>query len=167
MSFGFRKWQAWVDRPLLSTQEQLFCFVLVNWILRQLLVSWLVTGEEQTFRCAGSELKVLKGWFGVRILQWLWLEGKLWWWDWQACGRNVSWLTFLYIFTTLAWKYCVYTVLFLFNNVIYVFLLLWLRILIVCLCMATLTDVLPCFFLSCKANARVKPTKTGHGPPSS
>jgi len=26
---------------------------------------------------------------------------------------------------------------------------------------------LPCFFLSCKANARVKPAKTGHGPHSS
>jgi len=25
----------------------------------------------------------------------------------------------------------------------------------------------PCFFLSCKANARVKPAKTGHGPHSS
>jgi len=36
-------------------------------------------------------------------------------------------------------------------------------ILIVCLCMATLTEVFPCFFLSCKANARVKPAKTGHG----
>ena len=33
--------------------------------------------------------------------------------------------------------------------------------------MATLTEVFPCFFLSCKANARVKPTKTGHGPHSS
>jgi hypothetical protein len=31
---------------------------------------------------------------------------------------------FLYVFTTLVWKYCVYMVLFLFNNVIYVFLLL-------------------------------------------
>ena len=31
----------------------------------------------------------------------------------------------------------------------------------------TLTDVFPCFFLSCKANARVKLTKTGHGPNSS
>ena len=30
--------------------------------------------------------------------------------------------------------------------------------------MATLTEVFPCFFLSCKANARVKPIKTGHGP---
>jgi len=31
----------------------------------------------------------------------------------------------------------------------------------------TLTEVFPCFFLSCKANARVKPIKTGHGPHSS
>jgi hypothetical protein len=30
-----------------------------------------------------------------------------------------------------------------------------------------LTEVFPCFFLSCKANARVKLTKTGHGPHSS
>ena len=28
---------------------------------------------------------------------------------------------------------------------------------------ATLTEVLPCFFLSCKANTRVKPAKMGHG----
>ena len=28
----------------------------------------------------------------------------------------------------------------------------------------TLTEVFPCFFLSCKANARVKLPKTGHGP---
>ena len=28
----------------------------------------------------------------------------------------------------------------------------------------TLTEVFPCFFLSCKANARVKRAKTGHGP---
>jgi hypothetical protein len=57
-------------------------------------------------------------------------------------------------------------VLFMFDNVIYVILLLCLCILIVCLCMATLTEVFQCFFLSCKANARVKPTKTGHGPHS-
>jgi hypothetical protein len=31
----------------------------------------------------------------------------------------------------------------------------------------TLTEVFPCFSLSCKANARVKLTKTGHGPHSS
>jgi hypothetical protein len=29
--------------------------------------------------------------------------------------------------------------------------------------MATLTEVYPCFFLSCKASARVKSAKTGHG----
>jgi hypothetical protein len=33
--------------------------------------------------------------------------------------------------------------------------------------MTTLTEVFPCFFLSCKANARLKPAKTGHGPHSS
>jgi len=33
--------------------------------------------------------------------------------------------------------------------------------------MATLTEVFPCFFLRCKANARVKPAKTGHGSHSS
>jgi hypothetical protein len=31
----------------------------------------------------------------------------------------------------------------------------------------TLTEIFPCFFLSCKANARVKLVKTGHGPHSS
>jgi len=69
--------------------------------------------------------------------------------------------------------------------VIYVFLLeeamysyCYLCILIVslhysCLCVvyvfldaATLTDVFPCFFLSCKANTRVNLAKTGHGPHS-
>ena len=48
---------------------------------------------------------------------------------------------------------------------------------IICLCKlivvyvfldaATLTDVFPCFFLGCKANARVIIAKTGHGPHSS
>ena len=70
---------------------------------------------------------------------------------------------------------------FLFNSVDYVFLLLCLCMLIVMyavLCIfcfhranwhssATLTEVSPCFFLSCKANARVHLTKTGHGPHSS
>ena len=37
----------------------------------------------------------------------------------------------------------------------------------VCLCMTTLTEVFPCFFLSCKANAGVNPAKTGHSPHSS
>ena len=56
---------------------------------------------------------------------------------------------------------CIYMALFVFNNVIYVSLLLWLCILIVCLCMITLTEGFPCFFLSCKVNVRVKPAKTG------
>jgi hypothetical protein len=30
----------------------------------------------------------------------------------------------------------------------------------------TLTEVFPCFFLGCKANARLKLAKTGHGPHS-
>jgi hypothetical protein len=61
---------------------------------------------------------------------------------------------------------CVYG-LFLFNNVIYVFLLLWLCVLTVCLCMTILTEGFPCIFLSCKANVKVKLAKTGHGPHSS
>jgi hypothetical protein len=32
---------------------------------------------------------------------------------------------------------------------------------------ATLTEVFPCFFFGCKANAMVKPAKMGHGPHSS
>jgi hypothetical protein len=41
------------------------------------------------------------------------------------------------------------------------FLLTWLRFPL------NPTEVFPCFFLSCKANARVKLAKTGHGPNSS
>jgi hypothetical protein len=48
--------------------------------------------------------------------------------------------------------------------VIYVLLLLCLCILIVRLCMAILTEGFPCFFLICKANARVKPAKTRKRP---
>jgi len=51
--------------------------------------------------------------------------------------------------------------------VITLFLLLRLCIITVYLCMTTLTEVFPCFFLSCKANAMVKSAKTGHGPHSS
>jgi len=32
--------------------------------------------------------------------------------------------------------------------------------------MTTLTEGFPCFFLDCKAYARVKPAKTGNDPPS-
>ena len=80
-------------------------------------------------------------------------------------------LNYIFIYLLMLFRFYffinVYMVLFLFDNVIYVFVLLWLCILIVCLCMTTLTEVFPCFFLSCKANARVKPKKTGHGPHSS
>ena len=76
-------------------------------------------------------------------------------------------LSHSFIFFRFCFPINVYMVLFLFDNLIYVFLLLWLCILIVCLCMTTLTEGFPCFFFSCKANARVKPAKTGHGPHSS
>jgi hypothetical protein len=66
----------------------------------------------------------------------------------------------------------------LFNSVSYVVLLLHLYILIdnyalFCILFAnwhspaTMTEVIPCFFLSIKANARVYLAKTGHGPHSS
>ena len=45
--------------------------------------------------------------------------------------------------------------------------LIYYQLCVTCLCMTTLTEVFPCFFLSCKVNARVKPAKTGHGPHSS
>ena len=68
---------------------------------------------------------------------------------------------------------CMFCIL-LFNSVSYVFLLLCLRILIDMYALfctlfanwhspATLTEVFPCSFLSCKANARVHLTKTRHG----
>ena len=37
---------------------------------------------------------------------------------------------------------------------------------IVCLCLTTLAEGFPCFFLSCKAKARVKSANTGQGPHS-
>ena len=40
----------------------------------------------------------------------------------------------------------------------------WLCVVYVFLDAATLTEVFPCFFLGCKANARVNLAKTGHGP---
>jgi magnesium-transporting ATPase (P-type) len=74
---------------------------------------------------------------------------------------------------------CMFCVL-LFNSVSYVSLLLCLCIPIVMYAVfyilfpscqlafsGTLTEVFPCFFLSCKANARVYLAKTGHGPHSS
>jgi hypothetical protein len=54
----------------------------------------------------------------------------------------------------------------------------WVGVLVICILYSdvflnltevflTLTEFFPCFFLSCKANARVKHAKTGHGPYSS
>jgi hypothetical protein len=77
---------------------------------------------------------------------------------------------------------CVYGCTFcllLLNSVSCVFLLLYFCILFVCMLyifcfhranwhsLTTLTEVLPCFFLSCKANARIYLAKTGHGVHSS
>ena len=84
------------------------------------------------------------------------------------------WFLFIIVYVVACFVYF-------FNFVSYVFLLLYLCILIVmhvlffifCFHLAnrhssaTLTQVFPCFFLSCKANARVKLAKTGHGPHSS
>jgi hypothetical protein len=98
---------------------------------------------------------------------------------------HILWVLFLFNIYIYIYNH-IYMVVFLFNTVIfiyfyciYVFLLLCL---IECLCIicmfmyllyvyraswhssATLTEVLPCFFLGCKANARVKPAKMGHVP---
>jgi len=45
-------------------------------------------------------------------------------------------------------------------------LLVYVIVVYVFLDAATLTQVFPCFFLSCKAKARVNLAKTGHGPHS-
>ena len=51
--------------------------------------------------------------------------------------------------------------------VVYVYLLLvYVIVVYVFLDAATLTEVFLCFFLSCKANARVNLAKTEHGPQS-
>jgi hypothetical protein len=84
-------------------------------------------------------------------------------------------LSHSFIFFRIYFFVNVYVVVLLFNTVIYVFLLLCLRILILCLCISSwqlaifgyLTECFPCFFLSCKANATVKPSMMGHGPHSS
>jgi hypothetical protein len=94
----------------------------------------------------------------------------------------------VYIFFLLShyFTFNVYMVVLLFNtviNVFYCYVLLYVYVpvvylcsycmfiymFIVCLCIpsATLTEVFPCFFLSCKANARVTPAKMGYGPHSS
>jgi hypothetical protein len=63
--------------------------------------------------------------------------------------RNLNYNIMLVILFVL---YCILIVRFVFELYVFVYL-----------CMATLTEVFSCFFLSCKANVRVKPAKTGHG----
>jgi hypothetical protein len=98
------------------------------------------------------------------------------WWSVAKCCSVVLVLWFLFYRCLYG---CMLRIL-LFNSVSYVFLLC-LCILIVlyavfcifcshranCHSSATLTEVFPCFFLICKANARVYLAKTGHGPHSS
>ena len=88
----------------------------------------------------------------------------------QSCGVLLG---FYFVIVLYGCMFCIL----LFNSVGYVFLLLGLCILtLFCIfCFhcanwhspATLTEVFPCFSLSCKANARVYLAKTGHGPHSS
>jgi len=98
-----------------------------------------------------------------------------------TCGCFGNMCTCIYC-VLLLFLLCIFILfMLLFNSESYVFLLLCLYILIImyglfCIfCFhraiwhssATLTEVFPCFFLSCKANARVKLAKTEHGPHSS
>ena len=83
-------------------------------------------------------------------------------------GLYVICLLVFTVFFIVSFMY-IYSFLFLFNFVSYVFLLLYLYILTVTYILfcifcfhranwhssATLTEVFPCFFLSCKANSRV------------
>ena len=101
------------------------------------------------------------------------------------CILNVSLciLIVVYVFSLLSmYSYCclcILIVVYVFLSLVYVFSSLsmysycysmysyrCLRVVYVFLDAATLTEVFPCFFLSCKANVRVNLAKTGHGPHS-
>ena len=98
------------------------------------------------------------------------------WWSVAKCCSVVMFFWFFFIIV-----YMVVCFVYFFNSASYVFLLLCLCILIdihalfCTLCFhranwhssTTLTEVFPCFFLSCKANAMVYLAKTRHGPHSS
>ena len=77
----------------------------------------------------------------------LWRNKRRWW---QKIVQGCTFCMFLLISVG---YYC-YAYLFVLLCYVCSVLLLWL----------TLTEVFPCFFLSCKANARVYYAKTGHGP---
>jgi len=107
----------------------------------------------------------------------------------RPCILNVLYvfLLFVHVFLTLSmYSYCCLCILVVgpcILNVVYVFLLLSMYSYFssmysyFCLCIlivvyvfldaATLTEVYPCLFLGCKANARIILAKTGHGPHSS
>ena len=81
------------------------------------------------------------------------------------------------IFRSLLYKNMVVIYVFLLEEAMYSYCYLCIIIVSLCyscLCVVyvflnatNLTEVFPCFFLSCKANARVNLAKTGHGPLSS
>jgi hypothetical protein len=86
--------------------------------------------------------------------------------------------SYCYVYVFLLLCLCILIVMFMYSYCyVYIFLLLCLCILIdkyalFCILFAnwhspaTLTEVFTCYFVSCKANARVYLTKTGHGPHS-
>jgi len=61
------------------------------------------------------------------------------------------------------WLYLLYTYVYFCNSYCYVYELLFLYMICFVYSLFTLTEVFPCFFLSCKANVRVQDTNTGHG----
>jgi hypothetical protein len=117
--------------------------------------------------------------------------GEVWWSVAKCCSAVIFFWFFFYRlvygcrFCILLFKFCklcILIVMFIYSYCyVYIFLLLCLYILIVMhalFCIfsfhranwhfpITLTEVFPCYFLSCKARTRIHIAKTGHGPHSS